>query len=196
MIGHSLNFIAQELNKHICNTLKIHPSNQKVLLSSIIDPDGNMAVKESNVLLIKLINIEPDPIANGSQPTVHYPRGSDFVESAPLYLNLQFLLAAYFKPEQIKTGLDMLTVGIAFLQGKSLWNSQNTPELPEGLERLVFEMGTLDLHQLNHVWGAIGAKYMPSVIYKMKMLVIDDHVFQGLIPSISTIATSVEKSES
>ena len=195
MIGSTLQFIAEQMNDYVCNVLKLNPANNKVLLSSIVDPNGALTVRDQNVLLIKLVNIEPDPIANGSDPIRHFPKGSDLTESAPLYLNLQIILAAYSQPEQVKSGLDMLTLGIAFLQGKSMWNPQNTPQLPEGVERLVFEMGTLDLHQLNHVWGAIGTKYLPSAIYKVKMLTIDDHAFRGLTPTVQSVSTDVNRDE-
>lgn len=195
MIGSTLDFVAQQLNSYICNALKINPSSNKVLLSAIVEPGGEIAVKEPNVLLLKLINIEPDPIANGSEPVVRHPRGSDIVESAPLYLNLRFILAAYFKPEQVKMGQDMLTLGISYLQGKPLWNPQNTPELPDNIQRLVFEMGSLDLHQLNHVWGAIGTKYLPSAIYKVRMLTVDNHAFREFVPVVKTTASSINRTD-
>jgi len=189
MIGSTLEFIASELNASICHRLKINSSSNKVLLSSIVNPDGSIAVKDHNVLLLKLVNIEPDPIANGSQPLLPNTPGSSLLESAPLYLNLKIVLAAFFKAEQVQAGLDILTLGIGLFQGKQMWTQQNTPGLPSDIDRLVFEMETLDMHQLNHIWGAIGTKYLPSVIYKIKMLTIDDEVIRESIPAITTIAS-------
>lgn len=194
MIGTTLNFIAKTLNNDICQRLKLNPSTQKVILSSIVDPSGSFEVKDSNVLLLKLINIEPDPIANDSMPISRIPGRSDIVETSPLYINLKIVLAAYSKPEQIQSGLDMLTIGMSYFQGKPVWNAQNTPELPSNVDRLVFEMETLDVHQLNHVWGAIGTKYLPSAMYKMKMLVLNDHTIQQISPNISSISTSTDRS--
>ncbi len=195
MIGSTLEFIAKELNHTICQRLKINPSTNKVLLTNIVDPDGSIAVKDNNVLLLKLVNIEPDPIANGSEPNVHFPRGSDLVKAAPLYLNLKLVLAAYVKSEQVQAGLDMLTMGIGYLQGKQMWNPQNTPGLPADVNRLIFEMESLDLHQLNHLWGVIGTKYLPSVIYKLKMLTIDDEVIRAEVPGITEVSTDVNKTD-
>lgn len=194
MIGSTLDFIAQELNSTICQRLSINPSAvNKVVLSSIIDPDGSITVKEKNVLLLKLINIEMDPMANGPQPTAQTSiNGNIVVETSPIYLNLKIVLAAHFSPEQIKSGLDLLTMGISYLQGKPSWVPQNTPGLPTGTHKLFFEMETLDMHQISHLWGAIGVKYMPSVVYKLKMLTIDDHAIQAVIPEIQTIDTSVK----
>jgi len=193
MIGTTLNFIAQTLNNDLCQRLKLNPSTNKVILSSIVDPNGTFNVKESNVLLLKLINIEPDPFANDSMPTHRIPGRSDIVETSPLYINLRLVLAVYSKPEQIQAGLDMLTIGMSYFQGKPLWNPQNTPGLPDNVDRLVFEMESLNLDQLNHLWGAIGTRYMPSAIYRMKMLTLNDHTYQEIIPPISAIDTSINK---
>jgi hypothetical protein len=40
---------------------------------------------------------------------------------------------------------------------------------------------------MNNVWAALGAKYMPSVIYKMRMLTIDGSIIREFRPEISGI---------
>ncbi|MEM8910008.1 MAG: Pvc16 family protein, partial [Bacteroidota bacterium] len=69
----------------------------------------------------------------------------------------------------------------------------NSPALPKGVNRLVFEMESLDLHQLNHIWGAIGTKYLPSSVYRLKMLTINDHAIRGLVPSVESISSGVNQ---
>lgn len=192
MIGSTLQFVAKCLNENLCQRLQLHPSANKVQLSSIADPSGKLTIKDNNVLLVKLINIEPDTIANGSEPSVRITY-SGRMESAPLYINLRIMLAAYFQPEQIQAGLDMLTMGLAYFQGKPMWNPQNTPDLPPSVNKLVFVMETLNYDQLNHVWGAIGTKYLPSAMYKVKMLVIDSHIIQANIPKVIQVAVKPDK---
>ncbi len=197
MIGSLLDLVVQELNSVICRRLGINPAtSQKVALSPIIESDGSLAVKDKNLLLFKLINIEMDPVANGPQPTAGFPgNGSSLIKASPIYLNLKVILAAHFKPEQIKEGLDILTMGIAHFQGKPAWNAQNTPGFPESVNKLLFEMETIDLNQLGHLWGAIGVKYMPSVLYKVKMITIDDSTIKEFIPSVIELSTTVNTSE-
>ena len=77
----------------------------------------------------------------------------------------------------------------AYFQGKPMWNPQNSPGLPKGINRLVFDMETLNYDQLNHAWGAIGIKYLPSVMYKMRMLVINNHIIQTKLPQVTKIST-------
>jgi hypothetical protein len=186
MIGNTLNFIASQLNNVVCQRLQLNPSNPKVILSNIVDHNGTINVKDKNVLLLKLINIEQEPIANNSVSITREAVNFE-MKSPPLYINLQLVLAAYYNPEQVQSGLDTLTIGLSFIHGKPSWNAQNTPGLPSGIKRLVFEMETLDFHQLNQVWGAIGTNYMPSVMYKIRMLTIDDGAIQGLVEPVKEV---------
>lgn len=53
---------------------------------------------------------------------------------------------------------------ISFFQNKNVFNHQNSPELDEKIEKIIVDLYTLNLEQQNHLWGALGAKYMPSVV--------------------------------
>jgi hypothetical protein len=63
--------------------------------------------------------------------------------------------------------------------------SANTPSLDKRIDKLMFEMESLGTERLNNVWATLGAKYMPSVIYKMRMLTFDDGVIREYRPSVS-----------
>lgn len=191
MIGTTLKFVAKQLNQVICQRLQIDPTSQKVQLSAIADADGSLAVKDHNVLLVKLINIEPDPLANSSNPITRNP-SNGAIQASPLYLNLKVILAAYFKPEQTQEGLDMLSMAISYIQGNNCWTPQNSPGFPDTVSKLMFEMESVDMHQLNHIWGAVGTKYLPSTLYKLRMVVIDDGNIKNVIPTISEIGTKIE----
>jgi hypothetical protein len=42
----------------------------------------------------------------------------------------------------------------------------------------------LDIMTLSQLWGALGCKYMPSVVYKVRMLTIDLDETRGEIPAV------------
>lgn len=194
MIGSILNYIAQQMDAVIRQRLRLQPSDQKVFLTPIVGPDGSIAVKSENVLVFSLVSIQKDPIASNA-----FPKKPDIVaesvsKAAPLHLNLYIVLGAYYKPEQIADGLDTLTIAMSFLQGKPLWNAQNSPGLPSGLEKLIFEMEPCDFHQLSHIWGTVGAKYLPSVLYKIRMIIIDDEAVSQLTPIIESTGADIRKS--
>ena len=47
------------------------------------------------------------------------------------------------------------------------------------IERLVVELYSLNLEQQNHLWGYLGGKYLPSVVYKVRLVRIQEDAVRG-----------------
>lgn len=60
-------------------------------------------------------------------------------------------------------------------------------EMPAGVEELIFDLNTLTMQDLNNMWGILGSKYLPSVMYKMRMITISEEFAQGEAGLITTI---------
>lgn len=191
MIGSALAFVANRMDTFIRQRLEVPPGTPKVILSPIVGPGGAIAVREENILICSLVSIQTDSIIGGNTgPRMSSPKHS--VEMPPpIYLNLYIMLSAYFKSQQIQEGLDTLSIGISFLQGMPLWNDQTTPGLPAGIQKLIFELESPDFHQQSHIWGSIGAKYMPSALYKVRTIIIDDESIEQIVPRIEDINTDI-----
>lgn len=184
MIGTTLQYVAKTLDATIRQRLRLMPTDQKVIFTPLVDLDGSVAVPEEQVLTLSLASMQKDPVASGSaHPN---PPGPEYAGQGPppIHLNLYVILGAYFPAREVQSGLDVLTMAISYLQAKPSWNSQNSPGLPSSVQRLVFEMESLDLHQQSHLWGSIGAKYLPSVLYKIRMIILDSGLDQ-VVPAIT-----------
>lgn len=189
MIGSTLSFIANRLDEIIRQRLQLTPSERKLILSPFVDLNGSVAIQEENTLVMFPVNIQKDSVAASvpQRPAV----GEGIVNMPPpLHLNLYLVIGVYYEAAQLKYGLDLLTTAISILQGQPLWNHQNSPDLPEGIQKLVFEMESLDFHQQSHIWGHLGGKYLPSVVYKLRMIIIDDGKVEGVLPSIEQVQTT------
>lgn len=181
MIFEALSCIIDEINQHFRNKLKI--SEEKVILSGIVNQDGSIAVQGENKLLATLINIENDTIgrSNGESNT---PRMLANVSSG-ININLYILFSAYFTGSNYPESLKFLSFIIAFFQNKSVFDRSNTPNMDNGIEKLIFKMENVGIERLNNLWATLGAKYMPSVMYKMRMLTFDDSIIREYRPVIS-----------
>jgi hypothetical protein len=42
---------------------------------------------------------------------------------------------------------------------------------------------------MHSLWTAMGAKYQPSVIYKVRLITIQGNEAEGFVPAISQVAT-------
>ena len=188
MIGNILSFVTEELNRYICLQQGLSSDEEKVFLSYVVDQDGGIATTEQNVVLVTLVDLSPDSLAYTQKTQMNQSGG--VTESIPydsLHLNLMVLFSAYFKGDRAKDALNYLTLILQFFQSKSTFNKHNSPGLPESVERLEFAMEPLDFHAQNHMWGILGAKYMPSAVYKVKMISFFDKNLPEFIPAVSSV---------
>lgn len=181
MIHDALTFIVSEINEHFRNKLRIN--EDKVVLSGLVKQDGGVAYHGENKVLLTLINIEKENTKNASP--LPATNGS-------LNINLYILFSAYFSAGNYEESLRFISYIIGFFQYKNVFNRANTPALSDDIDRLTFEMTSIGTEQLNNIWACLGAKYMPSVIYKTRMLSFDESVVKEYRPSISGIESNNE----
>jgi len=176
MIQEALSCLVDEINGYFRSRLKIN--EDKVVLSGIMNADGTTAIRGENKVLVTLVNMEKDPVSHsGAVPHT----------SSPLNINIYILFSACFAAANYPEALRFLSFIMGYLQQKNVFNKANTPQLDGGIEKLIFEMESLTLDRMNNVWSMLGAKYMPSVMYRMRMLTIDGSIVREFRPGISGV---------
>jgi len=180
MIYESLTCLADEINDYFRQKLKIN--EDKVVLSAIINQDGTVAIQGENKVIITLINVEKEPTAiNASGGGGRTLSNS----SSPMSINLYVLFASYFSSANYPEAVRFISFIISFLQERSVFSQSNTPRLPAGVDKITLELESMGFEKLNNIWGMLGAKYLPSVVYKMRMLTFDTSVMREYRPPIS-----------
>lgn len=189
MIDKAMAFIVGELNNVL---LARFEGNEKLaVLSSVSNPDGTLPPVIENKLVVSLINIEREGAAGGN--TWQGRRESENINrvSPPFTLNLLLLITASFSSDYAQA-LKALGVAMGLFQGKPSFNPQNSPDFPAEMEKLSMELVNMSIHEVNNVWAILGAKYMPSVIYKMRMLVLQENWISDRAPAVSGTGTRVQ----
>ncbi len=175
MIHELLPIVCGELNEYFES--QFDAGEDKIVLSGIVNQDGTVAIKEENKLIVSLINIERD--------------GSNQNSSAGMlpavYINLYVSFAAYFNPNNYPEALKFISGVIGFFQGKPMFDPQNTPGLSANITRVTVEMVNVPFSELGHLWGVIGGKYLPSVIYRFRSLHIEEDLIEDEIPMVQGI---------
>ncbi|HVZ25413.1 MAG TPA: DUF4255 domain-containing protein, partial [Sediminibacterium sp.] len=185
MIYEALTCITEEINEFFRTKLRIN--EEKIVLSGIVNQDGTVAIQGENKVLVTLVNVEKEPIGKG---------GSGFGgrtlsnSSPPVSINLYVLFSAYFSSANYAESLRFLSFVISFLQDKNVFSQSNTPRLDDSIEKLTFEMETVGSEKLNNIWATLGAKYIPSVLYKVRMLTFDGLMIREYRPTVAGIASS------
>ena len=162
-------------------------------VSEISDPNSEIPIGK---LTMSLVNIEEERTINNN---INYSRQKQSLNFAfknpPVYLNLFVLFAANSangsssaSGDNYYIGLKKISQLIQFFQYQSVFTPQNTPSLVNtGIEELIFDLKTLSFQDLNNLWGVMGSKYLPSVLYKVRMLCISEDFVEGTVLPIMNI---------
>ena len=159
MIFNAIDILQKEL---AVAGLNVEAGNIGELISS---GDGG-----NDKVIISLVNIEENRISRDPQPYVRTDTGIKLKNPA-IHLNLTLLFTST-KAGYSQALLDIQKV-IGFFQENYLFDHSNTALLNNGIEKLILEMVSLNLEQLQQLWSMLGGKYHPSIVYKVRMITID-----------------------
>lgn len=178
MIHEVIPVIAGELNEYLQS--HFGAVETVVEIGNYVNQDGTLALREENKIILSVVNLERD----GSNTGFGNPMGTP-----PVYINVYFMVAAYFNNMNYAEGLKYLSGSIAFFQSKNVFNHHNTPELSSNISKVQVEVVNLEFRELVNLWSLLGAKYLPSIIYKLRTLDMEGDNMSRDIPLISGITT-------
>jgi hypothetical protein len=121
---------------------------------------------------VTLINIEEERIFRGQIPETTYVNGKHIVVEPPLRLDLHVLFASNLR--QYEQGLKFLSYVLMYFQAHSTFTQTEYPDLDPRIDRLSVELLNVSYEQLNSIWTFVGAKQLPSAVYKVRMLLLQD----------------------
>ena len=180
MIHTALQVIKNDLNAFLKQQIESRESI--VVLSGLMNnADGAFAVTTENRLICTLFNIEQER-ANLNAPT----KGGSAM-NPPFNLNLYVLLSAFYSPDNYVDALRTISFTIGFFQGKPVFTNSNTPELPRSIPKMVIEIVNMDLKDISNFWATLGAKQLPSILIKVRMLSIASDSIQEEVRRITSI---------
>lgn len=188
MIDSAINFITQFVNTKIRSIFDLN--EDKVVASSLINPDGSVTDYIENKIIISLINIEHETYAKS--PGTYVPIGNNQYGKIeqPVYLNLYLLFSANYTAKNYLEALKMLSAAIAILQSNQSFDITNNPDLDLSIRRLTLEIHNVPINELSHIWSGIGAKYVPSIIYKVRMIAIQQNLIKSTAAAITELDTT------
>lgn len=148
-----------------------------VVLSNILDQKGETSFTEglngaNHYLVMTLINISEESHLKPPPKTKDLGGMQKGKLNPELNINLFLLFSSY--SSQYETSLAIISDVLDFFQSKSYFDKANTPSLPDKVKRIVADLQNLSFEQQNYLWGLLGAKYMPSVVYKFRTITITE----------------------
>lgn len=185
MIDAAIGQIAHQLNIAMRRSFRV--ADDLVVVSNLLEQDGSVATNASNKLAVFLVNIEretlPFPPARGARPAT--PGGRLGVVKAPVHLNLSVMFAANFACSNYAEALKLISTAIAFFQSRPVLDHENTPDLDPRIDRLVLDIENLSLSDLSNLWGILSGKYLPSIVYRVRLVTIDANQLDSQVAPVS-----------
>lgn len=121
---------------------------------------------------LSLVNIREERTLRNLTHVERTPALTRYIEP-PAHVNLDVLLAYNFS--DYPTALTHLSATIELFQGHRFFDAAHpgpagAAAFPAGLDRLILEMCNLGTEELNNLWGMLGASYLPSLVYRARLI--------------------------
>ncbi|MDP4262891.1 MAG: DUF4255 domain-containing protein [Bacteroidota bacterium] len=188
MIFQVMELIRQNLNAF----LSAPGSPDTVVLGNIAfatpDNPATPLVDESAQIYMSLVNVEEEAsLRNQSAVRQTEIRPLAYV-NPPITINLFLLFSANHKDYSM--AIRTLSSVLLFFQGNRTFSISRTPVPATGVFatpgeqenklKVTLDLMSLTFEQVNHLWGSLGGKQMPFLLFKARQVEIDaDRMFQG-----------------
>ena len=183
--------------------------------------DGDEFLESDKPILVSVINVEEDRTLR-NQSIYNYEANPKKVISKfshpTQHLVLSVLFAAYQKNKKSINyidGIDNLEKIISFFQANNSFYQDTTNfakpiltfaqyevaisnpmENPDNYAKITTEFVSLSSEQQNHIWTYLGSKYMPSVLYKLRLLPIQQNQASAPVDDIESVVIQHLKKKS
>lgn len=188
MIHAAVAHIANQLNQFLKRSFDLN--EDVVVMSNILEQDGTLAPNINNKLVVFLVNVEKDT-------TSIRPAGTSVAERSastypPVFLNLYVMIAAHFAAGNYAEALKFLSNAVSFFQRQPVFDHQLTPDMDKRIDKLVLDIENLNIQDLSSLWGVLSGKYLPSVLYKVRMVSFDAGDIRSQLSPVKGYRSSVE----
>jgi hypothetical protein len=174
VIGKVLVFLRKRLDDYLRSQLS--GTGDDPVADRVVFVDGDkmepISFQEGAVSEL-LINIEEERLLRAADPYVGIQEDGKPQRKQPdLRLVLYILFVARFK--QYDVAWDHLAKIIEYLQSNRTFEREVHPDLPVGIDRLMFELMTQSFAEQNDIWNALRTTYHPSALYRARLVVLRD----------------------
>ena len=188
MIDLTLKLIADRLNAHLSALFSV--SEELVAIGPLSDSEGKPTAESRNRLTLFITNIAHDTV-----PRSHGKRALSVGQQPPVHLDIYFMLASGHDPEIYSEGLKLISAALMFFQANPVMTPRSAPEMPVGMEQLSIEIANLQAQEVGQLWGNLGGRYVPSVMFKVRSVLIDARVVTSITPLVRAPVAETKAAE-
>jgi hypothetical protein len=176
MIFEVLKLIQEALQDYILEAEETESSQDVVILDNIAlaeELGGNRDNLDSHIVM-SLVNLQEEATLRNS---LHYRQenGRTIYKNPPISLNI-FILFSALHSDQYETSLKRLSRVVEFFQWRKELSFITNPLDGSAAFREIkvfSDLYSLTFEQLNHLWGALGGKQVPFVLYRIRLVAVE-----------------------
>ena len=106
-------------------------------------------------------------------------------------ININILVLFVSKFADYEQSLKFLSLIVKFFQRNPVLDHSNTPTLSAELQKLKIELITFPVSEQNELWSSLRTSYIPSVLYKISLLVFQDDEGVEFVQETQQVESSV-----
>jgi Pvc16 N-terminal domain len=210
MLSQGLTIVINELEKHLTDTYGAGAVIPQVRLGNIAEGVGNAAnagTVPRDIIDFSMVNIrEEKTLKNISNQVRNDATLRVVYENPPVFLNFHILVVATHS--NYTNALLVLSRAIRFFQFRNVFDQDsvapssltiNAPANPlDRLEtfKLIFDLYSPTMEEVNHLWGTLGGKQYPFVLYTLRMLELKFKAAQGEAGLITEVLNDIYQKNS
>ncbi|MCH7736965.1 MAG: DUF4255 domain-containing protein [Chloroflexi bacterium] len=192
MIESAMTLVSSQLNQYLQRSFDL--TEDIVVVSNILEQDGSLLSHVDNKLAMFLVNIEKDYFPHRRDLDGRsVGAGRAVIANAPVYLNLYVMFAANFSGNNYTESLKFISNTIDYFQRRPVFDHANAPELDPRIQKLVLDIENLPITDLANLWGILSGKYMPSVLYRMRMVAFDSDDVVTQVPRVRNLPSGARR---
>lgn len=184
LIDHAFQHVVAELNAYL-NLRSSALSTERVVMGNLLDQSGSVNANVIDRVVLSLVNVEEERIFRSVDTMQRQADGRYQMVRPEVRVNLYALFIANL--DDYSEALKALSNIISFFQHRPYFEYASIPALATQEGRLIAELHSPTFEQINHLWGALGVKYLPSVMYKMRVMGIRDEQVEAVLPPVEEI---------
>jgi hypothetical protein len=185
------------LENELVNYLSFKDPTATVVADNIGMLETSNGDKLSNNIVITVVNLEEESTLKNQPALRSNPPSAAIYQNPPVYLNLYVLFTSNYWGDKYIYALQRISYVVQFLQSKNTFSYGGSTSGafttdPDLLSlRFSMELYTLTFEQLNHLWGSLGGRQLPFVMYKLRLVAITERSTVRTVPVIEEIDADV-----
>jgi hypothetical protein len=174
MIFDAMRLMQTALQNYILENEPTLGTNSIVIIDNIAMAEqvGGTNSQLNGHVVMSLVNLQEETTLKNS-PYYHVENGQAVYRNPPVNLNLFILIAVLHN--QYDTALRLLSRVIECFHSQTDISVRTTPT-PGNIShdlQIVPDLYSLSFEQLNHLWGSLGGKQLPSVLYRARLVAVE-----------------------